>query len=117
MTARRTLALFRLWALVLLAMIGLQAMEPVHSPLQREAGSAFSVSTADVALATGRRADVAKATPVFTPPLAAMPPSPVHLAPAVARFATADQLRPAVRGPPPRDRSERLPDLRGPPLA
>jgi hypothetical protein len=116
MTARRTLALFRLWALVLLATIGLQAMAPVPAPLQRESGSAFSAATAEVTLASPRRVEVVKATAVPTPPLVSSAP-PVLVVPAVARFATADHLRPAVRGPPPRDRSERLPDLRGPPLA
>jgi len=116
MTARRSLALFRLWAFVLLATIGLQAMSPVPTPLQRESGSAFSASTAEVALDSHRRGDVVKAEAVPMPPLLTRVPSPNRLSTPAQSIVSTPHLRPAVRGPPPRRSPERLPDLRGPPL-
>jgi hypothetical protein len=116
MTRRVALALFRLWAVVLLATIGLQAAEPVGAPLQREAGSAFSAATADVALASGRRGGIAQVQAIPTPPLPP-PYGEVRILAPVILPSPAEHLRPALRAPPPRGRSERLPDLRGPPLA
>ena len=115
MTAHRTLAWFRLWAVVLLATIGLQAMAPVAAPLQREAGSAFSAATADVALASTRRAESTKVA-LPTPPLPLEKPH-VRLAPLLVALLPIVHLRPAATGPPPRLSPQRLPDLRGPPLA
>ena len=116
MTARGTLAFFRLWVVVLLATIGLQALEPVVTPLERVSGSAFSAATADVALISARRGDAAQVQTVPTPALPMPAPAePIEL---VAVLATPlERSQPPARGPPPRDRSERLPDLRGPPLA
>lgn len=116
MTASRTILIFKLWAAVVLAVIGLQAMAPVQAPLQRETGSAFSASTADVALAAARRGDFGKVQAIPTPPLPVAPVRTLVL-PATVVLMAADHLRPDVRGPPPRDRPERLPDLRGPPLS
>jgi hypothetical protein len=116
MTARSTLALFRLWAVLLLATVGLQAMTPVPAPLQRETGSAFSAATADVALVSTRRGDAARLAPVPAPAVPEAEPT-VRLAPSAASFLPAERVRPAVRGPPPRRSAQRLPDLRGPPLA
>lgn len=116
MPAHRALLVFRLWAAVILAVIGIQALAPVPSPLQRGSGSAFSAATADVALASVRRGDSAKVKAIPTPTLPE-PLQQLHVVPAAFVFAAADYLRPRVRGPPPRDRAERLPDLRGPPLA
>lgn len=116
MTASRTILIFKLWAAVVLAVIGMQAMVPVQAPLQRETGSAFSASTADVALDSARRADPAKVQAIPSPPLLGALPR-IRLLPATVSPVAVDHLRPDVRGPPPRDRAERLPDLRGPPLA
>jgi hypothetical protein len=115
MAARDTLAFFRLWAVLLLATIGLQALEPVIAPLELVSGSAFSAGTAEVALVSARRSEAAEDQLIPTPLLPQPEPVPVPfsavLVPAVPH------LRPDARGPPPRDRAERLPDLRGPPLA
>jgi hypothetical protein len=116
MTASRTILIFKLWAAVVMAVIGLQAMVPVQAPLQRETGSAFSASTSDVALATARRVDIAKVQAIPSPPLLGTQ-GRIRLLRATASLTVVDHLRPDVRGPPPRDRAERLPDLRGPPLA
>lgn len=116
MTSARALFLFRLWAALLLATIGLQALEPVAAPLQRVPGSAFSAATADVALASSRRTETAQVQAVPTPALPKLP-VPVSLASLPAVWPRAEHLLPLARGPPPRERSERLPDLRGPPLA
>lgn len=116
MTAHRTILIFKLWAAVVLAVIGLQAMVPVQTSLQRETGSAFSASTADVALASARRVDIAKIQAVPTPPVLGTLRA-IELPPATISPVAVGHLRPDVRGPPPRDRAERLPDLRGPPLA
>jgi hypothetical protein len=116
MTARRTIQIFRLWAAVLLAVIGMQAMVPVQAPLQRETGSAFSAATSDVALASARRGDTAQVEAVPVPPTAGVRPQ-VRSLPRAVSFVPAEHLRPGVRGPPPRHSAERVPDLRGPPLA
>jgi hypothetical protein len=113
--ARFTLALFRFWAVVLLATIGLQAAEPVRAPLQREAGSAFSAATADVALVSARRSAVTQVQAVPVPPLPTLL-AQVRIERPASMAASVDHLRPGARGPPPRDSAERLPDLRGPPL-
>jgi hypothetical protein len=115
MTAQRTLAWFRLWAFVLLATIGLQAMSPVAAPLQRELGSAFSAATADVALASTRRAESTRLV-LPTPPLP-RDEAVIRLVPMAAALLPIAHLRPAATGPPPRLSPQRLPDLRGPPLA
>jgi hypothetical protein len=116
MTARGTLAFFRLWAVVLLATIGLQALEPVAVPLERVSGSAFSAATADVALISARRGDPVEtqAAPIPAVPVT-MVAVPITLV--AVLIAPAEHSQARARGPPPRDRAERLPDLRGPPLA
>lgn len=107
----------RLWTLLLLAAIGLQAASPMRAPLERVQGSAFSASTIDVALASTRKAESAANAAQVTPP------SPQTLARTVTPLATtlalADQprLRPEARGPPPRRHPARVPDSTAPPLA
>jgi hypothetical protein len=116
MAAQRTLALFRIWCVILLAVVGLQALAPMQAPLQRQTGSAFNSATSDVALSpTARRGDVAApvALPALPPPELGQVHSLASLdssvsPPIVRRF--------EIRGPP-RDWPERLPDLRGPPLS
>ncbi|MCJ2183530.1 hypothetical protein MTR62_12630, partial [Novosphingobium sp. 1949] len=66
----------RLCAALLLAVIGVQAAEPVRAPLHPVPGSAFSAATIDVALMPARtgsvRALVALPDPVVPPrPVAA----------------------------------------------
>ena len=115
MTARLpSSAWARVWTLLVLAVIGLQAATPVRAPLDRQPGSAFSASTIDVALSSPRR-DESEWPPaqVITPlrkERALAPP----LRPRVAVF---PHVRPDVRGPPPRQRPSRLPDSTAPPLA
>ncbi|MBB4859533.1 hypothetical protein HNO88_002862 [Novosphingobium chloroacetimidivorans] len=116
MTPSRALVLFRLWAALLLATIGLQALEPVVTPLQRAPGSAFSAATADVALASSRRAEIAQPQALPTPALPRFP-APVSHASVPTMLPRAKHLLPLARGPPPRERSERVPDPRGPPPA
>ena len=56
MPARQPSALFfRLWALLLLATIGLQAAQPLGAPLERSHGSAFTAATFEMVVAPPRR--------------------------------------------------------------
>jgi len=104
----------RLWAALLLAVIGLQAAEPIRAPLERVTGSAFSAATADVALASNRRTEATVLKVVPTPPL---PEMPQVVEPMPARtLVPAARLRPSARAPPQRQDNARLPDPRGPPL-
>ncbi|EIZ80714.1 hypothetical protein WSK_0687 [Novosphingobium sp. Rr 2-17] len=107
----------RLWTLLLLAAIGLQAASPIRAPLDRMQGSAFSAATVDVALAGNRKAENAASAVQVMPPLPARAVL-VH-APALPAFAlTAPyRLRPEARGPPPREHPARAPDSTAPPLA
>lgn len=109
---------FRIWALLLLAAIGLQAGEPIRAPLERTQGSAFSAATADLALATGRRVETGKAQVLPAPALPPHAPTTFE-APRLALLPKAahPHLRPEVRGPPPRRHPARLPDSTAPPLA
>jgi hypothetical protein len=111
------LAQLRLWTLLLLAAIGLQAAVPIRAPLERVQGSAFSASTLDVALTTARRAWDQRAN--LAQPMPAAPPSAIEPRPILPTFALAEpaHLRPEARGPPPRSHPARLPDSTAPPLA
>lgn len=111
------LARLRIWPLLLLAAIGVQAAEPIRAPLERVQGSAFSASTLDVALGSARRVQshlAAPAQPLPLPPVAA-----ANVATATTRFAIAPSAhqRPEARGPPPRGHPARLPDSTAPPIA
>ncbi|TCM17794.1 hypothetical protein EDF56_105137 [Novosphingobium sp. PhB165] len=117
-TAISSLLRFRLWAVLLLAAIGLQAGEPIRAPLERIHGSAFSAATMELALASQRRGDTSVTQQVPTPP----PPPPVvveterlHLA--AAEPASTPRLHFEARGPPPRSHPARLPDSTAPPFA
>lgn len=110
-------ARLRVLAMLLLAVVGLQAAAPMRAPLDRVPGSAFSVATLDVSLASTWRMETQ------AHPADAMPASPVAL------LRTAEGLlghssvpagsvsRPTARGPPPRTASSRPPDSTAPPLA
>lgn len=105
----------RLLVVLLLATIGLQAAEPIASPLQQRHGSAFGAITYEVTLAPARTSDARKAVvtraalPLVTfaeappPRAAALPASPV--------------LRPDSTGPPLRDIASWQPSPRAPPLS
>ena len=105
----------RLWAMLLIATIGFQALEPVEAGQPSHTGSAFSASTLDVAVASVWRADVQAPTMASLPPL--IPVAPVAY---VMDFAVRGEPMfngfPQARGPPPRERSERSPDPRAPPF-
>lgn len=109
----------RTLAIVLLAIIGLQAAVPIRAALDRVPGPAFSATTLDVSLASTWRGE-AKARP--TVPM----PQPVALAqaPRVAAGDLGHALEkdfagspPKARGPPPRVHPSRPPDSTAPPLA
>ncbi|HUD28506.1 MAG TPA: hypothetical protein VMQ93_06510 [Novosphingobium sp.] len=108
----------RIWSLLLIAAIGIQAAEPIRAPLERTQGSAFSVATLDVALATARRG---QGQHVAAPqPLPLLPGTTrAQEVAAVPRFAFAppSHQRPEARGPPPRGHPARLPDSTAPPIA
>lgn len=106
----------RIWSLLLLAVIGLQAAAPIRAPLDRPPGSAFSATTVDVAVSTVRR-DAKQAAPAqITPDL---PRHAVDALPLgqVPHLLPSPRLRPEPRGPPPRAHPARLPDSTAPPLA
>jgi hypothetical protein len=105
----------RLLAVLMLATIGLQAAEPVGSPLQQRHGSAFGAVTYEVTLATARTSDVRKA--VVT--RAALPLVPYADAPPlrVAALPAGPAPRPDSTGPPLRDITAWRPSPRAPPLS
>lgn len=117
----RALALLtrvRLWSVLLLGAIALQAAAPIRAPLERVPGSAFSAATLDVALASSRRVTGDEAAQAQ--PLPAVPPVPAAAIPVRAdalALAAPAYLRPDARGPPPREAEARLPDSTAPPLA
>ncbi|MCJ2184082.1 hypothetical protein MTR62_15460, partial [Novosphingobium sp. 1949] len=90
----------RIWAMLLLAAISLQALEPIRAPLERVPGSAWSSATSDLALASSRKSDdgVSDAAPL--PPLRLHPAAAVHTAPALGRLALAPLMRPVAQAPP-----------------
>lgn len=90
-----SLTLMRVVGALLLAIIGIHAGEPMHD-LQRERGSAFSVTTPDVAVAPQRRA--------ATESIVVLPAPPAHEPAAIAGIFIAIPELPAPR-----------PDSRGPP--
>lgn len=93
------LLLVRFWAVLLLATVGLQASLPGSTPLERTHGSAFSATTAEVALAPHRRA-VEAAKPVAPDPRvpSVAPQPPLHVL-AVER-PQLPLVRPSSIGPP-----------------
>lgn len=105
----------RLWAALLLAAIGLQAAAPIGQVLETRHGSAFSATTAEVAVAPQRRIEADHQAPLALPtivPVAftAMP------APAFALPASWPS-RPDSTGPPAREILTRQPAPRAPPTA
>ncbi|MBT0671173.1 hypothetical protein HT136_22635 [Novosphingobium profundi] len=118
MTGGLTLLLrMRIWALLLLAAIGLQAAEPIRAPLERSEGSAWSSATKDLALLSNRRSEDAssEASPLPQPRLVRTSP----LAPVEAVFALAREPHalPRAQAPPPHAHPARPPDATAPPRA
>ncbi|CDO36104.1 MULTISPECIES: hypothetical protein [Novosphingobium] len=106
----------RLWAVLLLAAIGMQAAEPIRAPLERVSGSAFSAATLDVALVTARKSEAAATQELPAPPITRLAPA-MAMRPVAVAAGPRLRLLPEARGPPPRQHPARLPDLRGPPAA
>jgi hypothetical protein len=122
MIARAPFHPLRLFALLLLATIGLQALAPVPVPFERGHGSAFSSGTLDVAVASSDRATAAKATagnakPAWTGPLHG-PPCATCLPQATT---DANEDRPLASGPTRRSPGPPILDLipspRAPPIS
>lgn len=91
--------LFALVGALLLAAAALQAVEPFAAPLERGPGSAFSAATGDVALAQGRRAELARVA-LAPLPLAALP-TPIPVPSRRAALVPTPPLLPRATGPPP----------------
>lgn len=108
--------LFRLWAITLLAIVGLQATIPIAVPLQHSQGSAFNFATADVAVSPQRPEDggelVIAPQPV-EPALPAVEPREIASPGLRIRLASA---HPAI-GPPAHHIRSWHPSPRAPPLA
>ena len=102
MASVRALLLCRLFAFLLLATIGLEAMPGAESTLQQSQGSAFSVSTMDVALVSSGRQEGTR--PVLLAPT--LPP-PANGAMLLGRYSLVINdpqcARPDPTGPPRND--------------
>jgi hypothetical protein len=111
-----SLKLVRLWAVLLLATIGLQATVSAAPTLQKTSGSAFSAATYEVALYVQRGEKVQRqaVTPQPLVPLAAAIDSPL-----AATTVLADGTPPCTdsTGPPVREIHSWKPAPRAPPLA
>lgn len=105
----------RLLAGLLLLAAVLQATAPAYSPLEAARGSAFSASTADVALAPARQPDAARHAPLPVPPLAGTA-AQVPLSRTATALPTV-VARPDPTGPPAARPRSTLPEPRAPPLA
>lgn len=113
MLVRRSL--FGFWAALVLATVSFQAAVPLPAPLEPAHGSAFSATTVEVALATRRPAEAARAV-VAPQPLV---PLPVDAAPRLAAPALAviPAPRPDSTGPPAQDILVLQPAPRAPPAS
>lgn len=106
----------RLWAVLLLAAIGLQAAAPVGKVLEARSGSAFSATTVEVAVAPQRRVEAQRQIALPQP---ATLPVAARITPAAPALASelAWAPRPDSTGPPAREILARQPAPRGPPTA
>jgi len=111
-----SLKLVRLWAVLLLATIGLQATASAAPALEKTSGSAFSAATYEVALYVQRGEKVQRqaVTPQPLVPLSAAIDSPLTATVALADNAP---LRPDSTGPPVREIRSWKSAPRAPPLA
>jgi hypothetical protein len=103
----------RMWAALLLAAIGLQALEPIATPLQLSHGSAFGATTYEAALAPQRR-NVAEGQKLV--PLSPTLPA-IRSVPDAFAMAPPPAPRPDSTGPPARMILAREAPPRAPPLA
>lgn len=94
-----SLTLVRLWAALLLATIGLQALDTAPPSLERRSGSAFSASTQEVALYVQRGERVQRQA-VAPQPLAPFSTPLVALPARLAERAALPAPRPDSTGPP-----------------
>lgn len=108
-------ALMRIWAILLLAVIGLQATQPPAAPLETTHGSAFRAATYEVALSTVRRTEVAAEAQAPSPGL---PPVAdfTHVPHPLPVRGHSIALRPDSTGPPANDILARPAIPRAPPL-
>ena len=111
-----SLKLIRLWAMVLLATIGLQAAAPAAPSVQKVSGSAFSATTVEVAL-YAQRGDQAERQAVAPQPLAP-PVAAVQVLPTYTPIRAVEPApRPDSTGPPLYDSQSWKPAPRAPPRA
>lgn len=107
----------RIWALLLLAAIGMQAAEPIRAPLVRTPGSAWSSATSDLALASTRRGEDSAQEASPQPPLrldnlGTPDQTGIELAMAAQR-----PMAPVAQGPPLSAHPALPPDSTAPPFA
>lgn len=108
----------RVWTLLLLAAIGMQAAEPIHAPLERTQGSAWSSATLDLALAAQRKDETQATQPNVQPVDLLQPRASVGTELAQAAFVPQPRaLLPDARAPPPRRHPARPPSSTAPPLS
>ena len=109
-----SLSAFRLWSVLLIAVIGLQASLPAAPSLDKTQGSAFTAMTYEVVLFV-QRADRGQRETVVLPESSAVRHEPM---PAL-ELAMAERSagRPDTRGPPDGEVHVRQPAPRGPPYA
>ena len=105
---------FRLWALLLVLVVALQALAPSGGGLSLRSGSAFSADTVEVAVAPMRRAAEATVAPLPVPPPAAVPAAK----PEAVQAVVAAYPKPRQTAPPRRNAAiSRTLEPRAPPLA
>lgn len=105
---------FRLWALLLVLLIAMQALAPVGEGLRLRSGSAFSADTVEVAVAPVRRAVEASVPALPAPPA----PAPAVVLPLAMALVAPWLPKPRQTAPPRLNAalSQRL-NPRAPPLA
>ncbi|WP_068073250.1 hypothetical protein [Novosphingobium lentum] len=109
----------RLCAVLMVATIAFHAGVPIERPMVVSEGSAFSASTADVAIAPARRmvADRAVVAPLRLPVALLATPAPLIVVDTAPPLALRN-LRPAATGPPPIGSAFAVrPSPRAPPVA
>lgn len=110
-----SLILVRLWALLLLACITMQAGKPITTPLEQSHGSAFTALTYEVALSPRRGEDAAAQFQALSP---AIPIETRDWANSIEPVPkTQNPPRPDSTGPQIRDVQSWRPAPRAPPIA
>jgi hypothetical protein len=111
-----SLKLVRLWAVLLLATIGLQATASAAPSLQKTSGSAFSAATYEVALYVQRGEKVQRQA-VTPQPLLPLAMAILSVPARTAALADRPASRPDSTGPPSREIQSWKPAPRAPPRA